>query len=441
MTNVNSSTDLGKGVHSYRTVALVIALGEFLDGYDLLIVGSVVLFLKQSFPGLTPSSLGLVSAASFYGAALGCLLAGDLSDRLGRKKIYVVNLLLFVVFAVLSAFARNIPDLVVARFLVGVGVGADLPASVSYLSEIAPAHQRGKMMGSLPNLMWLVGALVSVLVAVALIPVGPSAWRWMFGLAAVPAVIILTIRQFLPESPRWLINHGRSDEARVVCERFGVKLPESAYGASANHGKGTIREVFGGKTIVTTLVVVGVFFFNCAGTSSSTVATPYIVHFEGFSTRGSLLFSALVFVADIVGLAIGSYFIDKIPRRRLGMISAAGTMICTLLIGIVGPHSHALLIVFFLLLALFAWSGITVLVWVWPELFPTRIRARGQGLSNATCRIATGSAVFAVPPLLAALGFASTVELYAVPLLVLFVIIAISKRLDTTGKSLEELSS
>jgi putative MFS transporter len=274
-----------------------------------------------------------------------------------------------------------------------------------------------------------------------MIPIGKDAWRWMFGIAAVPALIVLTIRQFLPESPRWLINHNQPEKAREVIAGFGMEVPESAYGASANQGNGTIKEVFGRKTIVTTLIVVGVFFFNCLGTSSSTVAVPYIVHFEGFSVRGSLGFSAVLFGCDIVGLLIGFLLIDRIPRRRLGMMSAGATAIFTVLIATVGVHSHTLLLAFFILLAISAWSGITVLVWVWPELFPTRIRARGQGLSNSTCRIGTGSAVFLVPPLLAATGFSVTVLLYAVPLVILFFIILSARRLDTTGRTLEEISS
>ena len=439
---VQQRANTPRTTHTYRTAAVVVALGEFLDGYDLLIVGSVVLFLKRTFPGLTPSSLGLVTATSFYGAAVGCLLAGDLADRFGRRMVYVFNLLFFVVFAVLSAFATNIPELIVARFFVGLGVGADLPTSVSYLAEISPPAARGRLMGSLPNAMWLVGALVSTLVAILLIPVGASAWRWMFGLAAVPAAIILTVRQFLPESPRWLINHGHPDQAREVCSAFNIDLPETAYEASANRGLGAYKQLFDRKTILTTLIVSGVFFFNCLGTSSSTVAVPYIVHFTGLSVRGSLAFSALIFVCDLVGLAAGALLIDRIRRRTLGLMSAGGTAACTLLIALFGESSHVLILVLFVLLALFAWSGITVLVWVWgSELFPTRIRARGQGVSNATCRIATGSAVFAVPPLLAATGFSVTIALYAAPLAVLFVIIASARRLDTTGRTLETLSA
>ena len=185
---------------------VLVALGEFIDGYDLIVMGAALILLRPQFH-LTPSQIGLLGGASFIGAAIGMVVFGDLSDRLGRRAIFVANLLFFVVFSIASAFVTSLPQLFVARFLVGIGVGMDVPTSMAYVSEISPRRRRGVLSGMVVNLTWVIGAMFSSLIALPLIQwTGADAWRWMFGLAAVPAALVLIGRQVLPESPRWLTS-------------------------------------------------------------------------------------------------------------------------------------------------------------------------------------------------------------------------------------------
>src|SRR6185312_9992853 len=136
--------------------------------------------------------VGALGASGFLGAMVGMLIFGDLSDRLGRRAIFVANLIFFVVFSILSAFINSLWELFAVRFLVGVGIGMDIPTSTAYLAEIAPARHRGKVLGSLSQVTWILGALTSTLVAVPLAAAfGEAAWRWMFGLAALPALLVL----------------------------------------------------------------------------------------------------------------------------------------------------------------------------------------------------------------------------------------------------------
>ena len=205
-----------------RYAAVLVAFGEFIDGYDLIVMGAALILLRPQFH-LSPAETGALGASTFLGAMLGLLVFGDMSDRWGERAIFVANLLFFVVFSILSAFVNSVPQLFVARFLVGVGVGMDIPTSAAYLAEIAPRRRRGIIAGSLLNLMWIFGAMVSNLIALPLMAwTGPAAWRWMFGLAAVPAALVLLARQALPESPRWLLSHGRTEEAQQALRSFGV---------------------------------------------------------------------------------------------------------------------------------------------------------------------------------------------------------------------------
>ena len=155
---------------SQRYAAGLIAFGEFIDGYDLLVMGAAVILLRKQF-GLTPQEVGLLGASTFMGAVVGLLVFGDLSDRVGRRSIFVINLFFFVVFAIASAFVNNVTRLFIMRILVGIGVGMDIPTSTAYLAEIAPAKQRGAVLGSLLNMMWILGAMTSTLLAIPLIGV------------------------------------------------------------------------------------------------------------------------------------------------------------------------------------------------------------------------------------------------------------------------------
>jgi putative MFS transporter len=420
----------------------LVAFGEFIDGYDLLVMGAALILLREQF-ALTPQLVGLLGASTFLGAILGLLVFGDMSDRLGRRSIFIVNLFFFVVFAIGSALVTSVTWLFVMRFLVGVGVGMDIPTSTAYLAEVAPRRRRGAILGSLLNVMWILGAMSSTLIAIPLLAhFGNEAWRWMLGLAAIPALLALLGRQGLPESPRWLLAQGRTEDARKAFEMFGVKTtPEMLKPVSRNAG--SFSELFQPAYRRRLILVALVFSLNCFSGSISTIATPLVLRTVGaLSPTATLWFSASVWVVSLVAALISSVLIDRIGRRKLCYLSVIPFGVIALLLSYFGQTSPTILILGFYLLGFFTWLGIAVLVWVWAsELFPTHLRGRSQGICNGFCRLAISANIFLVPIALAGFGFSLYIGILAIPMLLIAVIVWANPIFEGSQRDLEELSA
>jgi putative MFS transporter len=422
-----------------RYAAVLVAFGEFIDGYDLLVMGAALIFIRSRF-GLSPGEVGLLGASTFLGAIVGLLVFGDLSDRFGRRAIFVINLAFFVVFALTSAFVDNVWELFAARILVGVGVGMDIPTSTAYLAEIAPRNQRGAVLGSLLNVMWVLGAMTSTLLALPLMALfGDDAWRWMFGLGAVPAFLVLLARRGLPESPRWLISRGRNEEAAAALAQFGI---EGAV-APRPEGRGSygelLRPPWRGRVAWVSLV----FFLNCFAGSISTIATPLVFKTVGaFSNTATLLASASVWITALAGTAVSAVLVDRIGRRTLALISTIPFGLTALALALFGQAHPVVLVGGFYLLSFSVWMGIGVLVWVWgSELFPTRLRGRSQGVCNGWCRLAIASNIFVAPIALSTVGFSVYVGLLALPMFAIAIIVWRVDLFETTGLELEALEA
>ncbi|HEY1932137.1 MAG TPA: MFS transporter [Acetobacteraceae bacterium] len=373
---------------------------------------------------------------------VGLMVFGDMSDRLGRRAIFVANLLFFVVFSILSAFITSVPQLFAARFLVGVGIGMDIPTSTAYLAEIAPARHRGKVLGSLTQIMWILGALSSTLVALPLQWMfGPSAWRWMFGLAALPAALVLLGRQGLPESPRWLIAHGRAAEAREALASFGVEATEAD--VASRGGRGCWSELFRPPMRRRVWWVATIFFLNCLAGPIATVATPYVIHTVGaFSVQTTLLFSSMVWGTSLIGSVCSFFLIDRIGRKPLCYASLIPAGIMALAMALTAGRSPTMLVGGYFMFSFFIWLGGPSLQWGWSsELFPTRLRGRSQGFCNGMCRLAISINIFLVPVALASIGFGPFIALLSLPLFAYALIVSRLDMFESTGLSLEALET
>jgi MFS transporter, putative metabolite transport protein len=346
----------------------------------------------------------------------------------------------FVFFSIVSAFITHATQLFIARFLVGMGVGMDIPTSTAYLAEIAPRKQRGAILGSLPQIMWILGAMLSTFIALPLgYFFGDQAWRWMFGLAALPALLVLIGRRLLPESPRWLLAKGRLEEARDALTRFGVPVEESL---QANREQGNYGELFYPPLSSRTFWVSTVFFLNCLSAPIATIATPFVLRYIGLmSVTQTLIFSGLVWVTALIGASCSFFLIDRIGRRKLCYISLIPAGICALCIGLFATDKPNLLLVLFFLFSFFNWLGAPPLQWVWSsELFPTRLRGRSQGFCNAVCRLAISINIFLVPVAQATIGFGVLVGLLSIPLFLYAFIVSRVAIFDSTNLSIEDLA-
>ena len=425
-----------------RYAAVLVAFGEFIDGYDLLVMGAALILLKSQF-NLSPQEIGLLGASTFLGAIVGLLVFGDMSDRLGRRSIFVANLFLFVIFAIGSALVTSVTWLFIMRFLVGVGIGMDIPTSTAYLAEIAPRKQRGAILGSLLNMMWIMGAIVATLLAIPLIHLmGDQAWRWMLGLAAIPALLTLLARQGLPESPRWLIARGRIEDAREAFRAFGIE-PGADRLTDRRSETGSYGELFSGRHRKRVFIVAIVFGLNCFSGSITSIASPLVLNTVGaLSVNATLLFTAVVWAIGLAGVFIGSRLIDRIGRRKLCYMSAIPHGITALILAFFGKNHPAVLIAGFFVLAFAVWIGVAVLVWVWAsELFPTHLRGRSQGFCNACCRLAISANIFLVPIALSSFGFSLYIGLLSIPMFLLAFIVSRNDFFDGGQKGLDELGT
>jgi MFS transporter, putative metabolite transport protein len=413
-----------------------VAFGEFIDGYDLLVVGAAVLFLKPDLH-LTAAQTGWIAAVSFIGTAVGLVVFGDLSDRFGRKVIFLINLAFFVVASIASAFVTDVTQLMVARFVVGVAVGMDIPTSASLLAEVAPSARRGRMSGSLPNVMWQCGAIASVLLALALAPVfGNQTWRLLFGIAALPAFAVLLVRQLLPESPRWLRSKGRHEEASRVFAQLGIPEPPPA----PTRTRRDYRELLTKRTFVRLAAVTGFFALQSFGGGVATVSGPLVLDSTGIGRQNALYLSLAGYVGGLIAVLVGALIIDRVSRRALGIWTCIGVFLAGQCMAWFGTKAALILIVCYVAYSVLTWLGPGVLAWVWSaEVFPTHLRGLGSGIAQCVTRLSIALNVALVPMLLtefklAAIGF------YACAYLAAALIVAVSPFLSTTGQSLEAIS-
>ncbi len=390
----------------HRRLATLIGAGMFFDGFDLFLAANVLGALAQSgFSNLQMN--GRFASATFIGMTIGALCSGWIGDRLGRRVTYQVNLLIFGGASVAAALAPDMEFLIAARFVMGIGLGAEIVVGYASFTEFLPPAVRGKWLGILGMPMQIelfVGALVGLLII-------PSfGWRPMFWIAAVGAGVVWYMRKNIPESPRWLEHKGRFDEAEAVLRRIEAQcpqpLPPPAVAAAARaptsfYSRQFLQRLFVGSVTVIVLNVV-VFGFL-------TFVPTFFVK-AGFSVQKSLGFSTIMTLGGPVGGFIALYLSDRIGRKKL----LVGSALLTALVGCFYPYAgNGLLItlVGFILVTVLYVNSTTAYSMFVPELFPTDVRLRGVGTCHTIGRIAGASAPLMVVPLYSAYGVAGVIAL------------------------------
>ncbi len=400
--SIESSIDKMKVTKFHYKMLLLSAAGVFLDGYDLFIISIVLLFVEPlwvyTLPLLSQSiATGLLAASALMGMFVGALTLGHYTDKMGRKTMYVIDLIFFVVFAGLSAFSQNIWELILFRFLLGIGIGADYPISSTYISEFAPANARGKLISSTFT-FWGIGALTAALVGYILAPLGPDSWRYMLLSGVVPAVIVILLRTRMPESPRWLISQGKVKEAVQVLKSLNADVNENAI-EKVKKEKTKIKDLLSPIYIRRTLFAWIPWFFMDIAVYGIGMFQPTILKSLGFKTNlDAIVGTAILDSFGVLGFILAIMFIDKVGRLKLQVIGFLGMALSLLVLGFISPIGSTVLLILFAIFQLSENAGPNTTTWVIAtELFPTRLRATAQGSSAAISRLGAITGVFFLP--------------------------------------------
>jgi len=312
------------------------ALGGLLFGYDVGVISGAILFIKQEF-SLSPTMEEIVVSSVLLGSLAGAAIGGALADRLGRRKLLIVTAIVFGCGAIGAALAPGTAWLIAARLVAGVAIGIASFVAPLYISEIAPVTIRGKLV-SINQVALTSGIVISYLIDYAF--AGSQAWRWMFALAVVPAVAFGIGLIFIPNSPRWLIARGHSDQAKAVLQK--IRSPDQVEGElnqiqeSVGQQKGSWSELL--SPVLRSAMIVGVGLAiaqQITGINTVIYYAPTILKFAGLSSApAAILASVGVGIVNVVFTLIAMQLIDRVGRRPLLMVSLAGMAVSLFVLGL-----------------------------------------------------------------------------------------------------------
>ena len=381
-------------------VCLVAALGGLLFGYDTGVINGAIGPLKAHF-ALDANWEGWATGCALVGCAIGAAIAGMLSDWLGRKKVLIVSAILFLVSAVGTALPRDITTFIIFRIIGGLGVGAASMSSPMYIAEISPARIRGRMV-SVNQFAIVSGFLVVYFVNYFIALQGDqmwnqeSGWRWMFGSEALPALLLLVLLFFVPESPRWLTKQNRSDEALAILTRVdGIEYAKAELleiKDAIAHESGLLRQLFQpGMKIVLVIGIVLAVLQQVTGINVFLYFGTEIFKKMGSETNAALLQTVIVGAVNLSFTIIAIWTVDRLGRKPLMMLGSAGMGISLLAMGLAAYcYKTELWVLSFILsyIACFALSVGPVTWVILSEIFPTRIRGRAMAIATVCLWVA-----------------------------------------------------
>jgi sugar porter (SP) family MFS transporter len=421
---------------------LVGGLAGLLFGFDTAVVAGTTQGLSAAF-ALDPAALGMTVSSALWGTLLGALFAGRPGDRFGARDCLRAIALLYVVSALGCWLAPNLAVLIGARVLGGIAIGASSVLAPIYLAEIAPAQRRGMMVGAF-QFNIVLGILVAYLsnFLVGMLALGADEWRWKFGVAALPSLLLFALVFIIPNSPRWLALKGRRAEAAEVLRQIGVadvegELRQYAHG----HGAGTTRLSWQRHRKPMLLAVAIAGFNQLSGINAILYYSNDIFAAAGFGKVSADLQSVMIGATNLMFTLLALTVIDRVGRRTLlliGSVGMAAALLATAAIQISGSGRDLLLWALILFIASFAFSQGAV-VWVYiAEIFPTEVRARGQSLGASTHWL-MDAIVAGVFPLMAAGSSGLPFVFFAAAMVVQFVVVA-RYFTETRGVTLENMA-
>jgi sugar porter (SP) family MFS transporter len=426
--------------------SIVVALGGFLFGFDTAVISGAEQ-TNQAYWSLTSVEHGLTVSIALIGTVIGSLVGSIPCERLGRRNTLLLIAALYLVSSLGTAFATNWYLFLLFRFLGGLGVGASSVTAPVYISEIAPAERRGRLV-ALFQFNIVLGILLSYFSNYLIGQEGETAWRWMLGVQAFPSLLFLILLQLVPESPRWLIlKKGKLAEATAVLKEvmpLGYEAEiENIKNSQRNSDEAGVNQLLSRKYRFPVFLAVTFAVFNqVSGINAIIYYAPRIFEMTGLGRTSSLLSTVGIGIVNFIFTLIAINFIDRIGRKTLMLIGSVG-LISTL--GLVAQAFYtqnfsgwAITVYLLVYIAFFAFSQGAV-IWVFmAEIFPNQVRAKGQTLGSSTHWIMAAIIAFSFPMLAEKLGGGNTFLFFCV-MMVLQLLFVWKLMPETKGKSLEQI--
>jgi sugar porter (SP) family MFS transporter len=422
---------------------VVAALGGLLFGFDTAVISGTTHALTLAY-GLTPGLLGATVAVALWGAIVGATTAGIPGERFGRRNSLRVLAVLYLASALGCAFAWGWYPLLFFRFLGGLGIGGSSVLGPMYIAEISPAKWRGRLVG-----FFQFNVVFGILLAyfsnymIALLHLGPAEWRWKLGIAAIPAALFLVMLFGIPRSPRWLVEKRRVDEARTVLLQVGEENAEQELNdiLESMHLERTKEPLFTRKYGLPIFLAVSIGVFNqMTGINAILYYLNDIFAHAGFSGLSGDIQAVAVGATNLLFTIIAMAVIDRLGRKTLLLIGSVGTAAC--LAGVAAiffTSAHENLLVWLLMgyIAFFGFSQGAV-IWVYlSEVFPNRVRAKGQSLGSFSHWFMNALISWSFPLMAASSGAYPFVFFAAMMVLQFFVVLFIYP--ETKGITLEDM--
>lgn len=419
---------------------LVTGLGWLFDSMDTGLIAFILPVLAKEW-GLAPGQMGLIGSIGLIGMALGAVISGTVADRIGRKKVFTITVLLYSIASAFCALSWNYQSLLVFRFLVGFGLGGELPVAATLVSEYAPSRVRGRFIVLLES-FWGLGWIAAACIAYFFIPV--YGWRMAFLIGALPALYVCLIRLHMPESVRYLLTRGRVDEARQIVLSLEKQLhvPSALFTGETEPvpvvAKASFRELwkkpFMSRTIMLWLVWFGINFSYYG----IFMWLPPLVFQQGFTVVKTFEYVLIMTLAQLPGYYCAAWLVDKIGRKYTLSAFLLFSGVASYFFG--HASTAATLMMWGSVMSFFNLGAWGVLYTYTPEQYPTAIRALGSGWAAGFGRFGGMAAPMMVGALLArSFGFASVFYMFALVFAAVAVIV-LSLGVESKQKDLESLS-